>query len=64
MDSNENEEAIHKFFLNIIQYRNSLDISREVLIHQKEFNSYSIFRILDRNNKNRIDEYDISFFLK
>ena len=64
MDSNEIEEAIHKFFLNIIQDRNSLDISREVLIHQKEFNPYSIFRILDRNNKNRIDDYDISFFLK
>ena len=55
---------IHKFFSNLLEDTNSIEILREVLLQQKEFNANTIFLILDKNNKNSVDEYDILSFLK
>jgi hypothetical protein len=64
MLSIETEARIAKLFLNLADGEKSVEINRQVLAEQLDFDAYEIFKRLDSQMKNRIDEFDIVDFLK
>ena len=64
MLSLETETIISKFFLNIADGEKAIEIIRQVLGDQMDYDPYAVFRYLDIEDKNYIDEYNLSDFLK
>lgn len=64
MISIETEARIAKFLLTLADGEREVETIRQVLAKQLAFDSYNIFRVLDKNYKNSIDEYDLLSFLK
>lgn len=64
MISIETEARIAKFLLTLSDGEREVETIRQVLAKQLGFDSYNIFRVLDKTSKNSIDEYDIYSFLK
>lgn len=64
MLSIETEARVAKLFLNVADGEKSAEINRQVLSEQFEFDAYQIFKKLDYQSKNKIDEFDIVDFLK
>ncbi len=64
MFSIETEARIAKIFLAIIDGEQNSDSIRQLLAQQKDFDPYNSFRILDKDNKNYLNQYDILNFLK
>jgi len=64
MLSIETESRVTKLFINLFEGERSVEISRENLAIQRDFDAYQIFQRLDRERKNYIDEYNLVDFLK
>ena len=64
MLSLETESLISKFFLNVADNEKAVEVIRQVLCDQLDFCAYHVFRNLDRENKNFLDEYNFVDFLK
>ena len=64
MLSIETEARVTKLFINLFEGERSVEISRENLAIQRNFDVYQIFQRIDREGKNYIDEYNVVDFLK
>lgn len=64
MLSIETEARVAKLFLNLAEGEKSVEINRQVLSEQLDFDPYQVFKRLDSQGKNNIDEYDVVDFLK
>jgi hypothetical protein len=64
MFSIETEARIAKIFLAIIDGEQISDSIRQLLAQQKDFDPFNTFGILDKDNKNYLNEYDILSFFK
>jgi len=64
MLSVETESIVSKLLLNLAASEKYSEVIRQVLADQMEFDPWAIFRYFDRENKNFIDEYNFSDFLK
>lgn len=58
------ENLITKLLLIIADGEKAVEIIRQVLADQIDFEPYNTFCYLDREGKNYIDEYNIHDFLK
>lgn len=64
MISIETEARVAKLLLVLAEGEKSVEITRQVLADQLEFNPYSLFKRIDRESKNYIDEFNVVDFLK
>jgi hypothetical protein len=64
MLSIETEARLAKLFLNVADGEKAVEISRQVLGEQLDFDPYQVFKKLDTESKNYIDEFNIVDFLK
>ncbi len=64
MLSSETESKLSKLFMVLAEGENNSEIIRQVISEQPNFEPFLLFKILDRDNKNFIDEYDIVDYLK
>jgi hypothetical protein len=64
MLSIETESRIAKLFVNLFEGEKSVEIARNVLCDQLQFDAYHIFNRLDKEEKNYIDEYNLVDILK
>jgi len=64
MLSIETEARVAKLFLSLAEGERSVEINRQVLADQLDFEPYSVFKRLDTQGKNSVDEYDLVDFLK
>ena len=63
MSSSEIEKKLAKIFINLAIGERKAEISRQVLCENEDFNSFQLFKLLDKQNKNFIDCTDIMNFL-
>jgi hypothetical protein len=64
MISIETEARIARLFYTLADGEKVIEVARQVLSDQREFDPYLAFKRLDREGKNRIDEFNIVDFLK
>jgi hypothetical protein len=64
MISLETETKIARLLFTLADGEKAIEVSRQVLSDQRDFDPYQAFKRLDREGKNRIDEFDIVDFLK
>ena len=64
MLSIETEARVVKLFINLFEGEKSVEMSRENLANQRDFDAYQIFQRIDRERKNYVDEHNIVDFLK
>ena len=64
MLSIETESRLSKLLLTLADGEKATEITRQVLSDQREFDPYLAFKRLDREGKNRVDEFNIVDFLK
>jgi hypothetical protein len=64
MLSIETEARVAKLLLSLADGEKSVDITRQVLAEQLDFDAYQVFKKLDREGKNYIDEFNLVDFLK
>ena len=64
MLSVETEARVAKLFLSLAEGERSVEINRQVLADQLDYEPYSVFKRLDTQGKNNLDEYDLVDFLK
>jgi hypothetical protein len=64
MLSVETEARVAKFFLSLAEDERFVEIKRQVLADQLDYEPYSVFKRLDTQGKNSVDEYDLVDFLK
>ena len=56
MLTNETERRVRNLFVNLFEGEKSVEICRENLAIQREFDAYQIFQRFDRERKNYVDE--------
>ena len=64
MLSIETEARVAKLFLNIAEGEKSVEITRQVLSEQIDYDPHQVFKRLDTEGKNSVDEFNIVDFLK
>ena len=64
MLSRETQSKISDIFITLAETERDVEITRQVLTENKDYNSYQIFCYLDLDKKNKIDEIDIINYLK
>jgi hypothetical protein len=64
MLSVETETRVAKLFFTLADGEKNVDISKRVLVEQRNFDPYLAFKRIDREGKNYIDEYNLLSFLK
>ena len=62
MLSVEKEARVAKFFLSHAEDERFVEIKRKVLADQLDYEPYSVFKRLDTQGKNSVDEYDLVYF--
>ena len=63
MVSPETEAKLAKIFINLAKGERKAEVSRQVLGENPDFNSFQLFKLLDKENKNYIDSTSIVNFL-
>jgi Ca2+-binding EF-hand superfamily protein len=58
------QEKICEIFMTLAELERNVEITRQVLSENKDYNSYQIFCYLDINKKNKINDLDIFNFLR
>jgi len=58
------QEKICEIFMTLAELERNVEITRQVLSENKDYNSYQIFCYLDTNKKNKINDLDIFNFLR
>ena len=64
MISRETEAKIVRFFMSIAEAERTVEVSRQVLSHNFDFDACQIFRVLDTEGKNGVSAVNIFNFLK
>ena len=64
MLSREIQSKISEIFISIAETERDIEITRQVLTENKDYNSYQIFCYLDSDKKNYVEELDIMNYLK
>ncbi len=64
MLSYETEAIFSKLLLSLADGEKATETARQVLASQFDFDLLTIFNYFDRENKNFVDEYNITDFLK
>lgn len=64
MFSAETESILSRLLLKLAEDESLVEATRLNLVDQNQFNPYDVFRFLDVENKNYIDEYNLLNFLK
>ena len=64
MISIETQARLAKLLLNMADGEKSVEVTRQVLSEQIDFDCYKAFKRLDRESKNYVDAYNIVDFLK
>lgn len=64
MLSLETESLICKLLLTIVDGEKNIEIIRQVLADQVDFDPYSIFKVLDCENKGFINDNNLMDFIK
>ena len=64
MLSRETQSKISDIFITLAEAERDVEVTRQVLTENKDYNSYQIFCYLDSDKKNKIDETDIINYLK
>lgn len=64
MLSIETEARVVKLFINLFEGEKAVELCRDNLAIQRDFDAYQIFQRIDRERKNYIDEYNVVDFLK
>lgn len=64
MLSNESESKVAKLLVALSEGEKAVELSRQVLCDNLEFDAYQVFKELDIECKNKIDAYNISGFLQ
>jgi hypothetical protein len=64
MLSIETESRISKLLLTLADGEKATELTRQLLSDKRDFDPYLAFKRLDREGKNRIDEFNIVDFLK
>ena len=64
MLSREIQSKISDIFITLAEAERDVEITRQVLTENKEYNSYQIFCYLDSDKKNYVEELDIMNFLR
>ena len=64
MVSIETEARVARLLLALSEGERTVEISRQVLSDNYDFDSYQVFKFLDREGKNRIDSINIVDFLR
>ena len=64
MISIETEARVAKLLLTLAQGERNVEISRQVLSDNFDFDAYQIFKVLDRECKNRVDAVNLVDFLR
>ncbi len=63
MISQETNQLFIQIFVTILQHENSLEIIRQVLAENPNFEPFAAFKRFDNDNKNYVDENNIIDFL-
>ena len=64
MISRKTQSKISDIFITLAEAERDVEVTRQVLTENKDYNSYQIFCYLDSDKKNKIDESDIINYLK
>lgn len=64
MLSIETEARVAKMFLTLADGENLVELKRQALADQLDFDPYLAFKRFDMENKNYIDEFNIVNFMK
>ena len=64
MVSIETEARVARLFLALAEGERSVEISRQVLSDNYDFDAYQVFKALDVEGKNRVDSINIVDFLR
>ena len=64
MISRNTQSKISDIFIALAEAERDVEVTRQVLTENKDYNSYQIFCYLDSDKKNKIDESDIINYLK
>lgn len=64
MVSIESQARLAKLLLNVSDGEKAVEIARQVLAEQLDFDCYKAFKRIDRETKNFVDSYNIVDFLK
>ena len=64
MCSPDTEKKLGKLLMTLAEGERSIEISRQVLTDLKEFDSFQIFKNIDIEDNNKIDNYSIMNFLR
>jgi Ca2+-binding EF-hand superfamily protein len=63
MISHETNQLFIQIFVTVLQHENSLEIIRQVLTENPNFEPFTVFKRFDKNNQNYVDENNIIDFL-
>ena len=58
------QDKLCEIFMTLAELERNVEITRQVLTENKDYNSYQIFCYLDTNKKNKINDLDIFNFLR
>ena len=64
MCSKETEKRLSRLLMILAEGERTIEISRKVLSELKEFEPFTIFKNLDGERKNKIDSYNIIYYLQ
>lgn len=64
MVSIESQARLAKLLLNVSDGEKAVEVTRQVLTEQLDFDCYKAFKRIDRETKNYVDSYNIVDFLK
>lgn len=64
MVSIESQARLAKLLLNVSDGEKAVEVTRQVLTEQLDFDCYKAFKRIDRESKNYVDSYNIVDFLK
>ena len=64
MMSEETNARLSKLFLTVLESERSIEINRQLLAENPKFETFSVFKRIDRENKNCINETNLSLYLK
>jgi len=60
----QTETLVSKLLLTIADGEKAVEVVRQVLSDQIDFEPYNVFKFLDKEDKHYIDEYNFTDFLK
>jgi Ca2+-binding EF-hand superfamily protein len=60
----ETNVTLAKLLISVLEHENSIEVVRELLADNLDFDTFQVFKSIDLTNKNYINESDLKEFLK